>query len=559
MFDSKVKTLIASKQSTEKTTSAFVQAALKNGAEVLSPNGAKQYSTSGHSIVDQFNSLGMYKAPRTYADISRDASILWGEDKWSAVAFTIFVRMISRQTMYQDGTMTATPQKGGELKHEGIMRFLWIYFKDKKIFWDNIGLFISAGSWKDIFTMLSYDLTAHGWDGRKLDWKKFGELILSGLENSNTSELVKKYLPQIKATSALKTLDAQADTVIGKWICSLLFGNKENAGSTYKQYRKLKSSGTAHEWQKLISQKQFDRIDFSKVHGRALSKLVQGKFLTNHGLNDKYAAFIEAPETETVKFTGFVYELFSPLVQSNSFRSKSLGSNQENTINKQFAELVRKGGESPRTNLIVVRDTSSSMTSYASGTNMSSHGVAKAMALYFSEFLTGPFSNAWIEFNSKAKLHVWKGSTPVEKFKNDMAESYGSTNFQAVIDLFASMKRNGVDESEFPSGILCISDGCFNATQLGKTNVEAAKDKLRDAGFSKEYVDEFVIILWNIPNDYYGSAQKPQFETFGDVKNVFYMSGYSPTIVSFLGGKIKTAKELVDEALNQELLLRIKA
>lgn len=558
MFDSKVKTLIASKQSTEKTTSAFVQAALKTGAKTTAlGNGALKYTTSGSDLVDQFNSLGNYKTPRSFADISRDSSILWGLDEWTAVAFATFVRMISRQTMYQDGTMTATAQKGGELKHEGIMRFIWIHTKDKKVFWDNIGLFISAGSWKDVFTMLSNDLIAHGWEGRVLDWKKFGELILSGLENSNTSELVKKYLPQIKATSALKTLDAQADTVIGKWICSLLFGSKGNAGTTYKQYRKLKTSGTAHEWQKLISQKQFDRIDFSKIHGRALSKLVQGKFLTNQGLSDEYAKFIEAPETETVKFTGFVYELFSPLV-TQGFRSNNLGSNQELTINKQFAELVRKGGESPRTNLIVVRDTSSSMTSFARGTNMSSHGVAKAMALYFSEFLTGPFSNAWIEFNSKAKLHVWKGSTPVEKFKNDMAESYGSTNFQAVLDLFVQMKRDGVSESDFPSGILCISDGCFNPASLGKTNVEAAKDKLRRAGFSQEYVNDFVIVLWDIPNSYYGSKPQTAFETFGDVPNVFYMSGYSPTIVSFLSGKVKTAEELAKEALNQELIQRVK-
>ena len=557
MFDSRVKSLISNAKSVG-SQPTFVQAALKKSAVTTSENGAKKFSTSGDTLVDQFSNLGIYRAPRKYSEIESDSSILWAEDKFNAVAFAVFVRMISRQTMYQDGTMTQTPQKGGELKHEGIMRYLWIYFKDKKVFWDNIGLFISAGSWKDIFTMLSNDLIAHGWDNKVLDWKKFGELILSGLENPNTSNLVKKYLPQIKANSATKTLEAQADTVIGKWICSLLFGNVEsNHGAKYKQYRKLKTSGTAHEWQQLISQRKFDRIDFAKIHGRALSKLVQGKFLFNQGLSEKYAEFIASPETETVKFTGFVHELFEPLNVHNKFSTNSIDKIQEETINKQFAELVKKGGETEGSNLIVVRDTSSSMTSNATGLKISSHNVAKSIALYFSEFLKGPFSNAWIEFNGKAKMHTWKGSTPVEKFKNDFAESYGSTNFQAVIDLFVDMKKQGVDERDFPKGILCISDGCFNASELSKTNVESAREKLAKAGFSRDYVRDFIIALWNIPNGYYGTP-KVQFETFGDVNNVFYLSGYSATIASFLTGKVKTARELAQESLAQELLQRIK-
>jgi hypothetical protein len=51
-------------------------------------------------------------------------------------------------------------------------------------------------------------------------------LILVGLENPNHSELIKKYLPQIKSNSQCTTLEAQADNLIGKWICSLLFGGK---------------------------------------------------------------------------------------------------------------------------------------------------------------------------------------------------------------------------------------------------------------------------------------------------------------------------------------------
>jgi hypothetical protein len=106
------------------------------------------------------------------------------------------------------------------------------------------------------------------------------------------------------------------------------------------------------------------------------------------------------------------------------------------------------------------------------------------------------------------------------------------------------------------TGILCISDSEFNPTQLGKTNVETAKSKLRSAGFSTAYVDNFVIVLWNLQHGYGGGGRK--FETHGDVQNVFYFSGYSAATVSFLTDDIKTAAELFDAAMNQEVLSLVK-
>ena len=547
MFSTKRNTLVSFTPTQSVASNAFINAALKKGAETRSANGALKYSSTGDVFVDQFGVVSSYKTPRSFSDIARDAEMTWAVDKLKAVQFAIYLRMISRKTMLLDGSMTSDSQKGAEMRHEGIMRFIWLHSVDKKAFWENIGLFISAGSWKDIFTMLSYDLVYHDWKGRVLDWEKFGALILSGLENSNTSDLVKKYLPQIKSNSVCKTVDAQADNTIAKWIASLIFGSKQGS-STYKAYRKLKTSGTAHEWQKLISQKRFDRIEFDKIHGRALSQLVKGKFLFNQGLSEVYSNWITAPETKEVKYTGFVHELFEGLFPGRD-------EIRDSTINKQFQTLVDKGGNSEQSKFIVVRDTSASMGSPAMGTKSSCYNVAKALALYFSEFLDGPFKDAWIEFNSTAKMHTWSGQTPVDKWRNDRSSFIGSTNFQSVVQLFAQLKRNGVGEADFPTGILCISDSEFNPTQLGKTNVETALTVLREAGFSKEYVDNFVIVLWNLQARYdHGN----KFETHGDVQNVFYFSGYSGSVVSFLTSKVKTARELFDEVMNQEILNLVK-
>lgn len=463
MFNSKKKQLFATPVS-KGSANAFINKGMTKSAETLSGNGAKKYSHTDNALVTQFNMIGTYRQPRSFQEIEKDCELAYAENPKLAILFIFYLRIITRVVQFFNGMSTKVVQKGAELKHEAIMRMIWLHTKQPTIFWKNIGIFVSVGSWKDIITMLQYDLVYNGWENRVLDWKQFGDLILSGLNNESTTNLVKKYLPQIKAKSKCKTVDAQADTIIAKWICSLLFGGKEyplevlqgNTGSTYKQYRKLKTSGTAHEWQKLISQGKHNLIDFSKIHGRALSILVKSKYLFNQGLSEKYEQWITKPETKDVKYTGFVHELFMKIPRMLSALSKGT----QETINKQFATLVAKGGESEQTSLIVVRDTSGSMGSSAVGIpDMTSGDVAKAIALYFSEFLKGTFANTWIDFNAKAEMRQWTGSTPIEKWYNDKPSGYcNNTDFQSVIRLFCEMKFQGVPENDFPTGILCISD-----------------------------------------------------------------------------------------------------
>lgn len=556
LFDSTKKPaakIAKKKAASKKPIPLFVEQGMVESVKTKSGNGATKLSSTLDSFVDQFGVIGKYKAPRKFEEIEKDCEILWAEDSLNAVKFIGYLRTIPRKVQLLSGETTEEPQLGGELKHEGIMRMLWLAMKSPETFWKNIGLFVSLGSWHDIFTMLQYDLVHHGWENKKLDWQKFGNLILSGLSNKNSVDLVKKYLPQIKTRTACKTVESQANCMIGKWICSLLFGSKESS-LNYKKYRNLKSSGTAHQWQQLISKQKFQEIDFSKIHGRALSLLVKSKFLKNQNLSDKYSEWIKKPETVGVKYTGFVHELFEKLPRSLS----DLDSNRRETINKQFQTLIEKAKSEKKENSckwIPVIDTSGSMGSNCTGTNSTCLDVAKSLALYFSEFLTGKFMNAFIEFNSDAKMHTWKGSTPVEKWYNNKCSYVGSTNFQGVIKLFAKLKSEGIDESEFPTGILCVSDSEFNPTQLGKTNVETAKQTLRSGGFSKDFVDNFRIVLWNLQSTYYGKGTGEKFETTANQSHTYYFSGFSGSTISFLNNdEIKTPRQLFDEAMNQTIL-----
>ena len=583
MFDSKKKSLFTTptttsgEQSTMVTTNPFLLSALKNTSRTNEGgNGALKYTTSGSDFVDQFAKVTEYRQPRNYSEISEDMSLLWDQNPRLTISFVIYLRLITRTVKFPDGTRTSTTQRGQGLKHESIMRMIWLAVNHPEEFWNNVNLFVSAGSWKDIITMLSYDLQYNGWEKRVLNWEDFTGLILAGLENPETSELVKKYLPQIKSRSKCKTVVEQADTIIGKYLCSVIFADIENKVKSYEKYRKLKVSGTAHVWQQLISQGRFMEIDFDTVHGRALAQMVSGQFLKNNGLEETFEKWMASKPI--AKYTGYVYELMQPV--KSGYSNNVLKSYQEDTINKQFLGLIetaKKGmaGENPfitvvdtsssmagENPFITVVDTSASMTGLVPGTKISAYDIAKSMALYFSYLLKGPFNNHWMEFNNKCILKKWVGDTPVKKLQNDSSEAYGSTDFESVARTFVEVRQSGVKEEDFPGGILCLSDGCFNYTHSNEGNYKSFKKILLRGGFSKEFVDKFKIVLWDIPNGYYAD-RGAKFEEFADCPGMFHISGLDGSVVAFLMGTEynptvpKNSDELFLAAMNQEIMSRI--
>jgi len=103
--------------------------------------------------------------------------------------------------------------------------------------------------------------------------------------------------------------------------------------------------------------------------------------------------------------------------------------------------------------------------------------------------------------------------------------------------------------------------GEFNRVSTGlKTNVERGRQILKQAGYSKQFYENFGLGFIELPNTFYGRCPQPKFETFGDVKNVFYFSGHDLSPLAFLFGVGKSAKlpttasELFDAAMDQEVL-----
>ena len=524
-----------------------------------SGNGALKLTSTGDPFVDQFGLISQYRQLRPYSSISKDMQELWNIDPMYTLKLLFYIRLITRKVKFSNGTETSKVQKGAGLRHEAFMRMLWLAVNHSDVFYKNLPLFITIGSWKDIIQLMSYDLQYHGWDNRVLDFNKMSDFILAGLENPNTCNLVKKFLPTIKARSKCKTLESQADTIIGKFLAHKLFGDGEfspklHSNNSYCLYRKLKSSGTAHEWQQMISRSQFN-IDFSKVHGRALALLVSGNYLKNHNLEKDYENWIK--KQPVAKFTGFVYELFKGLNLNSPLYKKY-------TIDKQFENLIQtaKEGSSTESSFIVARDVSGSMSSNVKGLTISSNDVAKSIALYFSYLLKGNFANSYIEFDRKTELKYWEGNSPSDKYLRNTSCAYGNTNFLSIATLFIEIYKHTSIE-KFPTGLIAISDGEFDSygKDKCKTTFQLFKDRLLKAGFPKDYVDNFKIVLWDIPNAFYSFDEiRPKFESYADTPNFFYMGGLDPAGITFLlGGEVnksipKTPRELFETAMNQEIM-----
>ena len=523
-----------------------------------SGNGALKLTSTGDPFVDQFGLISQYRQLRPYSSISKDMRELWNIDPMYTLKLLFYIRLITRKVKFSNGTETSKVQKGAGLRHEAFMRMLWLAVNHSDVFYKNLPLFITIGSWKDIIQLMSYDLQYHGWNNRVLDFNKMSDFILAGLENPNTCNLVKKFLPTIKAKSKCRTLESQADTIIGKFLTHKLFDGGEFSpklhSKNYHLYRKLKSSGTAHEWQQMISRSQFN-IDFSKVHGRALALLVSGNYLKNHNLEKDYENWIK--KQPVAKFTGFVYELFKGLNLNSPLYKKY-------TIDKQFENLIQtaKEGSSTESSFIVARDTSGSMDSKVVGLDITSNEVAKSIALYFSYLLKGKFANSYIEFDRKTELKYWEGNSPSDKYLKNTSYAYGNTNFLSIATLFIEIYKHTPIE-KFPSGLICVSDGEFDGygKDKCKTTFQLFKERLLKAGFPKDYVDNFKIVLWDIPNTFYGNEEiRPKFESYADTPNFFYMGGFDPAGITFLlGGEVnksipKTPRELFEAAMNQEIM-----
>lgn len=547
-------------------------------------NGAKAYRTAGSELSDQFSAASGYRG-RSLDTIFLSQEALVKEEPLSALQFVFYNRLITRKVKLveeagEEGSTTDKVQYGQGQRDESFKRFLWYAEFQPAVFYKNLWLMLTVGSMKDFWDlMLLADKSQVN-----LDHKQMYEVYTNFMELYQYTDLCKKYLPTIRPLSKQTTGHTKMRNILAHQYCKYV-------GITTQQYRQIKASGTAHQWQQLISRKKGKDINFSLIPGKALTLLVSGKFLANHELDDSYMQWIDAQPV--AKFTGYPYEL---LVAYNKARSnKAL----IHTVDKQFEGLIKLAKENNENQGIVnnvwcALDTSGSMSTFVANSNkVQAIDVAKSLAIYFSTLNTGAFHKNVIMFDDTSTVKQLNGSF-TEMVNQIPDDAMGGTNFQSVIDeiIRIRVEKPKIPLSNFPQTLIVVSDMQFNPAYSryysgyteSDTNHEVAVKKMSQH-FPADFMKGFKFVWWCVEggdNDSYEETDFPDSASFNSYKEnnfnvasrledlgTYLYSGFDGAVITkLLGGntikeygvaqEVPSMHQVIHDALNQEVLSLVR-
>ena len=546
-------------------TNAFINAA-NFRSTTLTENGAVTNVTTGSAIVDQFGKAGNFRG-RPIEEVFADQARIWEENAEAALRFPFYLRMVTRKVKVNADNETDKVQNGQGARDESFKRLLWIAKEKPEVFYNNIWALPLVGSWKDIWTLMFYDIKE---DLNVINQKAMFEIIAQGLLCDTHVDLVKKYMPRIESRSKCTTDWNKITNDLAKAFASFM-------GISYKEYNKTKSSGNAHTFQKLICSRNYDALNWNHIPGRALNLLVTSKFLSNHNLKDTYTKWIM--QQPVAKFTGYVFELARKLREARGSRgyysaSKTIPAEVKHTLDAQFKGLVDKARADGKIteNVWCCLDTSGSMNRRVDGLNdITCEDIASSLALFFSDLNTGPFHNKVIMFDNVSTPYDMVGDSFCDRIMNLPSVGCGGTNFQSAVDVIIDIRKKHpeIPLEQYPTTILVVSDMEFDSSNRGwygsprqqDTNYEYSKKKLKEV-FPEEFVDNMKFIWWDVASRY-GNTH---YEGKSIEAGCTFLSGFDPSIITMLMGETKvvdektgevrqmTAEELVAKALNQEIL-----
>jgi len=536
----------------------FLAASQSNNTTTF--NGALSHSTSGSKVLDYFSKCGMHRG-RKQEDVNADVASIYGENPLLAMKVIFYNRMVSRRAKgINKDSVTVDVQKGQGQKDEFIKTLVWLENNHPDTLYKNLSLIPIVGCWKDLW----YDSSATGFS-HYVKPEKVYELVRLGLQSENHRALIAKYLPKIRSSKNTFNDRHRRKNAWAKGLCKFL-------GWTEQEYRKFKSSpeNNAHVWQRLMSSKDWNSINFNTVSGRALTALIghRGKdgktTVERHGLEPKYLEWIKSKPI--AKFTGYPYELYmkakSPkrtLVEKMTYDAQFEGLLElaKDNVNP---ELLKKG-------VLCALDTSGSMGSFGyyggSGTKMTCQpiDVCVGLGIYFSSLIQGSFKDHVVMFDESSRMIKLTGSF-TEKCDQVAKQptAWGGTNFQSVIDEIVRVRKANpsIPVEDFPSVLLVVSDMQFNPVGGNtSTNYDLATRKLASVGLPK-----MTFIWWNVNS--YGRDVPSKMDDEGTV----LISGMDGTVVGrILEGESQpivdektgetrkmNPQEMLEHAVNQEIL-----
>ena len=549
-------------------SNSFIDA-LQKQATGKTKNGALAYTDTGSGLLNYFSNVN--DLHRSYKDVESDLNKCWAEDPELTLRMIVYVRAITRKSKAHEIQV-----KGLGMKNEGRLGLKWLYENHREVFYANLPLFIEFGNWQDL------------WHRDLIGWVSNNDMRIAtfiGYNIISQNDLCRKYLPRFKSNSNIhrntysqktikyKKLKNQGLKLIVKAI-NTIWSNPTWEGAidgkmNMEYLMKMKSSGTAHEWQQHITKQDYLKIDFNTLPGKVLTWITKESdnksFLSRHKLEDNYIQWLDTKPS--INTTSFIYELTKPAIEKykNKWQPGVLSKITKFTIEKQLQTILNRAEDS-NLNVMPVIDTSGSMSSEHCANGVTALDVCVSLGVYFSMLQKGSFKDNIIAFDSDSKLKRLSGSY-LDRLRDILSDKYywGSTNFQSVIDLILKTRSENpeIPVEDYPDVYLVVSDMQFDEGDKRYTNHQKAIKKMKEAG-----LPEPIFIWYNVSS--YGNES---FQNHKDDAGVIHMSGFDPAAIDRLmssdfqlkfeekhNKSIKniTPLEAMVETLNQEYLQLLK-
>lgn len=292
----------------------------------------------------------------------------------------------------------------------------------------------------------------------------------------------------------------------------------------------------------LMTSKQFNKIDYNKVPGRA-AKLYKKAFERNDAA--RYSKWVAALQKGTAKVnskTLFPYEILEKARFS---------------YDPVYEAMWSSLPDYP-VNGLAVLDTSGSMFGGYWGRAKGSStpiDIAASLAIYMAQHARNPaFKNKIFTFSDDAKLMTIKDDSLYSAFNSlDTNHWGGSTNIQAVFDSMLSIAvKHEVPAEEMPQILYVLSDMEFNSADAdyrnvyagygcvrGLTNLQNIDKKYEKAGYTRPK-----IVFWNV------AARNAQSPAAFDERGIAMFAGASPSLFkTALEGDLNPLKAMFNTLL----------
>lgn len=278
-----------------------------------------------------------------------------------------------------------------------------------------------------------------------------------------------------------------------------------------------------------MSARRWEDIDLETVPSKAFMRYQ--KAFERHG-REKMQVFVEKVIKGEAKVKASVlypHEIMSKALQARGNEVITLESAWDNLPN-----YIKDG----RSGLAVI-DTSASMTgAWGGNRTVEPMLVAKALGMYLSERLSGPFKDHYMTFSETPQFAKFHGSTIAEKYRN-MRSIVASTNLEAVYDLVLDMAvRHRLPQESLPTHLYVFSDMEFNSavvtnsyrrgygygsSRFDATLFEKIREKYARAGYQVP-----VTVFWNL------DARNNQHPVTKHESGAALVSGFSPAAFKYI-------------------------